>query len=320
VREAGELWITQGEEDGLERSTLMQYRQHLDYHIAPFIGQLTLVELSPGKVQDFRSRLFNAGRSRAMVKRAIGSLGAILATAMVNSRVGRNVVRDQARANRRQARLDRRHKKTLEVGVDLPTKEEIRRLVAAAQGRWRALVLTAIFTGLRASELRGLRWRDVDLDRTNLTIRQRADRWNTIGPTKSASGRRDVPLAPIVVNTLKEWRLACPKGELDLVFPNRKGLVLTLTDIHRLGLTRLAVVTGLTDEEGKPKYGLQALRHAAASLFIEQGFGPKRIQALMGHSSIQVTFDTYGHLFPSQSEDQAALRQLQARLLDPAGA
>jgi integrase len=53
---------------------------------------------------------------------------------------------------------------------------------------------------------------------------------------------------------------------------------------------------------------LHALRHAAASLFIEQGFTPKRVQALMGHSSIQVTFDTYGHLFP-------AMRQLQARVI-----
>jgi integrase len=60
---------------------------------------------------------------------------------------------------------------------------------------------------------------------------------------------------------------------------------------------------------------LHAFRHAAASLFIEQGFSPKRVQALMGHSTIQVTFDTYGHLFPSQDEDHAAMQQLQARLV-----
>ena len=65
----------------------------------------------------------------------------------------------------------------------------------------------------------------------------------------------------------------------------------------------------------RPKYGMQSFRHAAASLFIEQGFTPKRVQALMGHSTIQMTFDTYGHLFPAPADDQLAMRQLQARLL-----
>ena len=65
----------------------------------------------------------------------------------------------------------------------------------------------------------------------------------------------------------------------------------------------------------KPKYGLQAFRHAAASLFIDQAFTPKRVQAIMGHSSIQVTYDIYGHLFPSPDDDAAAMAQIQARLV-----
>ena len=63
------------------------------------------------------------------------------------------------------------------------------------------------------------------------------------------------------------------------------------------------------------KYGLHSFRHTAASLFIEQGFSPKRVQALMGHSTIQMTFDTYGHLFPSAADDQVAMGQMQARLI-----
>jgi integrase len=57
------------------------------------------------------------------------------------------------------------------------------------------------------------------------------------------------------------------------------------------------------------------MRHAAASLFIEQGFSPKRVQALLGHSSVQMTFDVYGHLFPAPADDKAAMAQLQARLV-----
>jgi integrase len=316
VAEAGELWIAQAETDGLEASTLAQYRQHLKYHIRPFIGRVKLSELPPSSVQSFRNTLSREGRSRVMAKKVVGSLGSILAAAMAAGKVSRNVVREQSRQHgTRQRRLEKRHDKRLEVGVDIPTKDELRALLAHAQGRWRPLIVTAIFTGLRASELRGLTWGDVDLDRQALFVRQRADRWNKIGSPKSDSGKREIPLAEMVVSTLREWKLACPRGELGLVFPTGKGTVDSLPNMHRRGLGALQVGAGITNDTRHPKYGLHALRHAAASLFIEQGFSPKRVQALMGHSTIQVTFDTYGHLFPSQAEDQVAMRQLQLRLV-----
>jgi integrase len=317
VAEAGEEWIAQAATDGLERSTIRQYQQHLKHHIEPFIGTVKLAELTPSAVQNYRNRLVRDGRSHVMAKKALGSLGAILANAMANARVARNVVRDQARQHerRRQRRLEKRHKKQIEVGVDIPTKDEIRALLTHAQGRGRPLIVTAIFTGLRASELRGLTWDDVDFDRETMTVRQRADRWNAIGSPKSDAGRREVPLAPMVVNALKEWNLACPKGEAGLVFPNGSGNVESLPNIHRSILGPLQFAAGITMEKRRPKYGMHAFRHAAASLFIEQGFSPKRVQALMGHSTIQMTFDTYGHLFPGEDGDKVAMRQLQARLV-----
>jgi integrase len=98
----------------------------------------------------------------------------------------------------------------------------------------------------------------------------------------------------------------------DLVFPHEKGTVQSYTRIRR-GLGQVEEVAGLSKKE-RPKYGLHAFRHAAASLFIEQGFSPKRIQAIMGHSSIVMTFDRYGHLWPSP-DDQEALTEMQARLV-----
>jgi integrase len=284
------------------------------YHIKPFIGAVRLAELTSAVVQDFRNTLIREGRSRVMAKKALGSLGAILASAMAAGQVGRNVVRDQERHSRRQNRLDKRHERRIEVGVDIPTKDEIRAMFAKAQGRRRPLIVTAIFTGLRASELRGPQWGDVDLDQAVLTVRRRADRWGSIGSPKSDAGKRDVPLAPMVVNALREWRLAYPRSESDLVFPNGRGRAEQLTAIHYRGLGPLQRAAGITDTD-KPKYGMHALRHAAASLFIEQGFTAKRVQALMGHSTIQMTFDTSGHLFPAPEDDQVAMRQLQARLI-----
>src|SRR3954464_14955820 len=123
VAEAGDLWLSQGETDGLEGSTLMQYRQHVEYHIKPLIGAVKLADLSPGMVQAFRNDLIREGRSRVMAKKVVASLGAILANAIAAGKVARNMVREQARETRRQNRLDRRHDKRLQVGVDIPTKD-----------------------------------------------------------------------------------------------------------------------------------------------------------------------------------------------------
>jgi integrase len=192
-------------------------------------------------------RLVEAGRSRAMVQRVVVSLGAILAAAMSYGKLARNIVRDQARnRSTRERRLAGRHKEKLVVGVDLPTKDEIRAILNAAQGSHRALIVTAVFTGLRASELRGLTWRDVDFGTEVLTVRQRADYQNTIGSPKSDAGKRAVPLAPLVVNTLKEWKLACPKGKANLVFPTRQGGVMTHTNLFRTVLGPVQLAAGIT--------------------------------------------------------------------------
>src|SRR5690606_4448319 len=114
----------------------------------------------------------------------------------------RNVVREMRGRRKGEKRQERRQKGRLKVGLDIPTREEIKALVAALSGRWRPLLLTAIFTGLRASELRGLRWSDVDLDGRSVRVHQRADRFNVIGRPKSESGERTVPAPPIVINVL----------------------------------------------------------------------------------------------------------------------
>jgi integrase len=304
VADAGQLWIKQAELDGLERSTVRQYGQHLDLHIRPFLGQLKLSTLTTKVVQDFRNRLIAEKRSHDMAKRVIVSLGSIIGHAMASHLVARNVVAERSRGvERRRRRVEGRQDKRLVEGVDYPTMAELRALLTL-QGRWRPFVVTAIFTGLRASELRGLTWNNVELDKAVLHVRQRADRWNIIGAPKSDSGKRTVPLVPMVANTLREWKIACP-GEL--VFPTSRGTIWSLPNLYRsLNPAQIELI-------GKA-YGLHAFRHAAASLFIAEGFSPKRIQTLMGHSSIQVTFDTYGHLF-AVPDEQDELKRLQARLV-----
>ena len=155
------------------------------------------------------------------------------------------------------------HTRRAGVGVDIPTKAEVRALLDSAPPRWRPLIVTATFTGLRASELRGLRWEDVDLDKRLIRVRQRADQWGRIGAPKSAAGRRDVPMSPMVANALKERKLASRGG--GLVFGTRAGKPESHANISSRCFYPLQVRCGVVDGGGRPKFGLHALRHFFAS-------------------------------------------------------
>ena len=109
--------------------------------------------------------------------------------------------------------------------------------------------------------------------------------------------------------------MACPKGDLDLVFPNGAGKVESHANILNRVFHPLQVKAGIVDQSSAPKYSLHALRHAAAALFIDHGTSPKRLQAILGHESIQMTFDLYGYLFDLRDDDHDAIAGLGARLL-----
>ncbi len=332
VKQAGAFWITSAESSGLERTTVDSYQSHLKLHITPFIGDLRLTALNIPAVRQFEDQLRDGGRSQAMVRKVMVSLGSLLADAQERGLTGRNVVRDiRGRRKGGDRRQEKRQKGRLKVGVDIPTREEVKAIVGVLEGRWRPLLLTAIFTGLRASELRGLRWKDVELDKRVIHVHQRADRFNEIGKPKSISGERSVPAPPMVINALREWKLMCPKGKADLVFPNGLGKVEQLNNIVRRGFQPAQVAAGVADDTGEvdkngdpilvARYkGLHALRHFYASWCINRpadgglGLPPKVVQERMGHGSITMTMDVYGHLFP-RGDDAEELAAAEAALL-----
>lgn len=335
ISEAGKLWLKSGEAAGLERTTLDQRRQHLDLHITPIIGDVKLNKVTVPWVRDFQDKLRAKGRSSAMVKRVTVSLGSILADAQGRGLTVRNAVHEGARSRSSAKAAEKRAKAIPQVGTDIPAPEEIRAFLGALAGRWRPILLTVVFTGLRSSELRGLRWADVDLDAKTIEVRQRANRFNEIGRPKSAAGTRSIPIPPVVANALREWKLACPRmdtgkvdahGEpvkvLEFVFPNGKGQIESHANIINRGLVPAMIAAGVTIDtgeraaDGKPilaaKYtGLHALRHFYASWCINptsaggQGLTPKAVQERLGHSSITMTLDVYGHLFPRDDEATA---------------
>src|SRR5262249_44682948 len=148
---------------------------HLKFHILPYLGDVKLSRLTVAAVRDFEDKLASGvppagadtaeARSPVMVRKVRVSLGSLLAEAQEQGLVARNVIRE-LRSNRRRGQerqAERRQRGKLKAGVDFPTQDEVRAILAAAKGRWHPFFLVAVTCGLRASELRGLRWSDADL-------------------------------------------------------------------------------------------------------------------------------------------------------------
>lgn len=336
VEDAGRLWI-----DGcgdLERSTVDQYQQHLKFHINPYLGALKLSALTVAIVRDWQDKLRNGisapgqmaaeARSAAMVKKVTTSLSSLLSDALERGKVGHNVVRSMTANRSRKRKVERRQKRKLVVGRDIPEPREIDTLLQrTTDPRWRAFILTAVRCGLRASELRGLRWQDVDFKKSELHVRQRADRYNAIGNPKSADSQRVVPIPSKTLAALREWKTQCPKleGRQHFVFPNGSGNVESHSNVIERGLIpaweRASITVPVLDEHGTPKRddegrpvvrakytGAHSLRHYFASWCLArppvgQGLNLKELSEQIGHASIQITIDTYAHLLPR--EDRA---------------
>ena len=309
IAEAGELWIQSSA--GLERSTLHSYRGHLRLHISPLIGHVRLSQLTAPMVRAFEDRL-GATRSPAMVRKVLVSLGAIVADALDRGLVAQNVVRGRSR---KPTRHGESRKRKLEIGADIPTPAEIRALILHLDKyrRWRALFLLAAFTGLRSSELRGLYRDDVNLRHAEVTVRRRADRYNVIGAPKSSAGTRTIPLLPMVVNALREHMLTTKRSTSNLMFPSKTGHIIGYSNLMKFAWKPLQIEAGVVDARGRAKYpGLHALRHFFASWCINRRIDGglelplKLVSSRLGHASIQITADRYGHLFP-RGDDSAEL-------------
>jgi integrase len=314
VAEAAREWIKRVEANGMrgdgpaERSTVRQYRQHVDLHINPRLGHVNIAKLTHVRVEAFRDELLEA-LSRPLARKVLTSLKSILKAAK-HGHVADDVTIGDSKRNRRK----------IEAGRDFPTPEEIKRLINAAPDlKRRTLLLMASLAGLRASELRGLRWSDVDLKSAELNVRQRADRFGDIGAPKSHTSVRTIPLAPDLVGGLKEWKLACPKGEAGLVFPTSTGAIEHHKNMLR-GLETVMLAARVVDKDGRPKYAMHAFRHFFASWCINpkdrggRGLATKEVQELLGHSSIVLTMDVYGHMFPRR-DDRKELAEATAALL-----
>jgi integrase len=311
VADAAVLWLQacQRGRDGrepVEPHTLRSYESHVRLHINPLVGAELLSGMTTPKVNAFRDSLVDT-TSRAMAKKVLVSLKAMITEAQSRGLVAQNVAKSV------KITTAGRHK----AQVEIPTREQVRAIIekakeqtndrqphiARAWRRYYPLLLMSAMTGMRASEIRGLYWSSIDLKNGAISVCQRADENCLIGPVKSKDSRRRITIPPSLSRALREWRLLCPPGEL--VFPNWQGNVERHANIvnrcwyqvcERCGLA--TVTHAAKKKRVSPVFNFHALRHFHASMLIASGASPKEVQVEMGHSSVQVTFDIYGHLFP----------------------
>jgi integrase len=317
VAKAADLWTERARQQTLERSTIKSYEEIARLHIKPFIGAEKLSKLTMPAVQAYLDALLDT-RSKAMAGKAVRALSSIITEAQRRGLVAQNVAKGV-----KVIRSKREKKKII-----VPPKQDLRAMLDKAASNFadfRPLLLTAIFAGLRSSELRGLRRIDVDLRTAEITVCQRADQWGDIGPPKSQAGHRTIPIPPMLVSVLREWQLRAPPSRLGLLFPNSEGGVRLHSNMLNREYWPLQVAAGLweptdkRDGEGQPivraRYDFHSLRHAAASAWIKQHVDLKRLTTWLGHASVQTTIDVYGHLIRDQHGDAAIVAAAQAELL-----
>jgi len=292
-------WLDTVAAPTLRRSTLDSYEDLLRVHLVPGLGDHRLATLTPADVARFLAERHATGLSARRVAYLHAVLRRALGVAERWGLVTRNVARlvDPPRVPRHE--------------ITPLTADDARRLLAAtAAERHGPLWATALGTGLRQGELLGLRWADVDLDARRLRVRHTlalVDGRSVLLEPKTSRSRRTLVLADAVVVALRTQRERqaaerIAAGErwiaTDHVFTSRRG-----TPYH--GATVLRAFQATLERIGLPRMRFHDLRHSTATLLLGDGFGLQDIKELLGHSTIVLTSDTYGHVVEGRQADVA---------------
>jgi integrase len=300
--------------------TLEAHRYFLDKHLLPALGARWVRTISVEDVAELLTSLRAKGCSEKTTASALATLHSIMRFAVrngwaIDDQVSRLEPDERPHPVRRRQRV---------LG-----REEIRALLAACLPQYRPLIATALYSGLRISELLGLVWDDLDLRQGEIHVHAQLSRAHRDAPArrvppKTASAIRDVPLVPQLGGVLRGHRRAATfNGGGDWVFGTRHGTPLGHRNVERRALGRAARLAGLEDGDWPP-LRFHDLRHTFAShLIVDLGLDVAQVSRILGHSRVTTTLDVYTHLF-DQARHGAEIRARMAqsafaRLLDPAG-
>jgi integrase len=287
-------WLTDSVRDTVRRSTFVQYESVVNRHIIPALGRLKLKAITPAHARSLYREKRDSGLSPRTVQYIHVTLHKALKQAVMDGLIPRNVA-DAVKA-------PQAHKKE----VKPLTPAEVTVLLSAASGdRLEALYVAAIHTGLRRSELLGLKWTDIDLDAKTLSVQRSLDKDGTFNPPKRNKSRRTVKLTTQAAEALKGHRARQNEERLQLgslwedrglVFPNRSGKPMNADNLYHRGFKPLLEKAGLSG------FTFHSLRHTCATLLLSKNVNPKIVSEMLGHATISQTMDTYSHVMPGMSD------------------
>lgn len=296
------------------------YENHVRLHLIPAFGKRPLARLEPQEIREFME-----GKARAdFAPKSIGhfrnTLRAALNVAMRDGLIARNV-----------AALV----KPPRVPKPLPhvfSETEAAQFLALAKGhRLEAIFTVALALGLREGEILGLQWKDIDLDAGTLQVTQALQRVKRPGatkgklellPPKTDGSRRSIELPEVVLSSLQahrqrqqdERRFAGSRWrESGMVFTTSVGTMLDQRNMLRDAFYPIMNTPDPNDSNPDPKtkrkllprLRFHDLRHSAVTLLLAQGVHPRYIMELLGHSSISLTMNTYGHVVKEMRKETA---------------
>ena len=295
-------------ESGLRQSTLQGYRSAITNYVLPRMGETRLQALTPDQLNAFYGELLKTGRKdgkSGLSPKTVHNIHAMLHKALHDavrwSYLPRNV-----------AQFSDPPKQTSS-GKAMRTwsPDELRSFLefVSDDPLYAAWVLSAN-TGMRRGEVLGVRWQDIDFDRTRLSIRQTIisiDYQVEIGEPKTARGRRSVALDSGTVTALRAHRVKQNQVKLmlgeawqdnDLVFFRDDG-----SPVHPDRFTQM--FDKHVRDSGLPRIRLHDLRHTHAGLALAAGIHPKVVSERLGHSTVAFTMDVYSHAIPSMEAEAA---------------
>jgi integrase len=282
----------------------VRYAELLRVHVVPTLGRLQLAKVGPQHLERLYSERISAGSSTGTVR----NVHAVIRNALGQAEKWGQVVRNVAKLVSPPA-VNRPEMVTLD-------EKQLQRFLAAAAGeRFEGLFVVAVTTGMRQGELLGLRWQDLNLDRSQLSVTRSLSWTKKQGPVfvppKTKKSRRQIELTKVAIAALRrhrtrqiEQRLAVGDAwetTLDLVFPNEVGRPMDGSNLSERDLRRVLARGEL------PRIRFHDLRHTAATTLLGRGVHPKFVSEMLGHADVRITLDLYSHVTPTMHREAAAV-------------
>jgi integrase len=289
-------WL-KNNEPNLKPSTLELYEIIIEKHLVLYWPECKLDSIRLPMIQDYIS-----ARAKQVGAKTIRNEVAVIKS-IFKYAIEADYLKTNPSAHVKKPRVEKNQ-------IDLLEPTEIKLLIANATEAYRTAFMTAAYTGLRAGELWGLQWGDVDWNSCQIHIRRSLWKGEFQTP-KSKSSIRRVDIPSFLISELKKWKIRCPINEDDLAFPNTDGKASNHYTVFKNHFHPALRRAGLRN------VSFHSLRHSNASMRIQYGQNIKYLSTQLGHASIDITMDRYGHLFSDKDFIRGQVELLDASVRKP---